>query len=130
MALRFQRRINLGGGFSLNLGKRSASVSVGGRGHHVTVGTHGTSASAGIPGTGISYRRAARITARRGGGGIVSTVLSWMVALCFDRLRVRASGHRVMATVAAVCGLLLLFLLLRSRLFWLLVLIGVIAAQI
>jgi hypothetical protein len=35
-----------------------------------------------------------------------------------------------MATVAAVCGLLLLFLLLRSRLFWLLVLIGVIAAQI
>lgn len=35
-----------------------------------------------------------------------------------------------MSTIAAVCGLVLLFLFLRSRLFWLLVLAGVIAAQI
>jgi hypothetical protein len=32
-------------------------------------------------------------------------------------------------TIAAACGLILLFLILRSRLFWLLVLIGAIAAQ-
>jgi hypothetical protein len=82
MGLRFQRRINLGSGISLNLGKRSASVSIGGRGHHVTVGTHGTSASAGIPGTGISYRTSGghhgRPTRR---GGIASTLLWWLAIL-------------------------------------------------
>jgi hypothetical protein len=42
VGFRFQRRLRLGKGMSLNLGKRGpSSVSVGVRGAHVTVGKRG-----------------------------------------------------------------------------------------
>jgi hypothetical protein len=55
MGFRFSKRIRLAPGFTLNLGKRSASLSVGVRGAHVTVGNRGTTTTVGVPGTGASY---------------------------------------------------------------------------
>lgn len=55
MPLRFQRRMRVAPGISLNLNKRSLSASFGRRGSHVTVGQKGTRTTVGIPGTGLSY---------------------------------------------------------------------------
>jgi hypothetical protein len=55
MPLRFQRRITIVRGISLNLNKQSISASVGGRGAHFTVGPKGNRSTIGIPGTGLSY---------------------------------------------------------------------------
>lgn len=56
MGWRFQRRLKIGGGFSLNLGKRGiSSISAGKRGAHVTIGKHGVRRTVGLPGTGLSY---------------------------------------------------------------------------
>jgi hypothetical protein len=40
---------------TLNLSKRSASISVGERGAHLTVGTRGTTETVGLPGTGLYW---------------------------------------------------------------------------
>jgi len=68
MGFRFQRRIRLGPGMTLNLSKSSASLSFGTRGARYTVGRHGRRVTTGIPGTGLSYTT---YTPRRGaeGGG-------------------------------------------------------------
>jgi hypothetical protein len=55
MPLRFQRRITIARGVSLNLNKRSISASIGGRGTHFTAGSKGQRSTIGIPGTGLSY---------------------------------------------------------------------------
>jgi hypothetical protein len=55
MPVRFQRRIRVAPGFSLNLNKRSVSASFGRRGSHITVGSEGTRTTVGVPGTGLSY---------------------------------------------------------------------------
>lgn len=55
MGFRFQRRISLGSGISLNLGKKGMSVSLGPRGCRTTIGSRGIKHSYGIPGTGIRY---------------------------------------------------------------------------
>jgi Protein of unknown function (DUF4236) len=55
MAWRFQRRIRLFKGVSVNVSKGGTSLSVGGRGAHVTVGRRGIRRSVGLPGTGLSY---------------------------------------------------------------------------
>ncbi len=55
MGFRFQRRIKILPGISINLGKRGASVSVGPRGARTTIGPRGVKNSFGIPGTGIRY---------------------------------------------------------------------------
>lgn len=55
MPLRYQRRIRIARGVSLNLNKRSISASMGARGAHVTVGPKGYRNTVGIPGTGLSY---------------------------------------------------------------------------
>lgn len=55
MGFRFQKRIKVLPGVSVNIGKRGASVSVGPRGARTTVGKHGIKHSFGIPGTGIRY---------------------------------------------------------------------------
>ena len=57
MPWRFQRRIRIGKGLTLNLSKRGASVSAGRRGARITAGRRGTRATTGIPGTGLSYSR-------------------------------------------------------------------------
>ena len=55
MGFRFWRRIKLFPGVTLNLSKRSASLSVGPRGAKLTAGPRGLRATAGIPGTGLFY---------------------------------------------------------------------------
>ena len=70
MALRFQRRIRIAPGISLNLNKRSMSTSFGQRGAHVTVGPKGKRATIGLPGTGLYYT-----TYQRGKPGIFLVVV-------------------------------------------------------
>jgi hypothetical protein len=56
MGFRFQRRLRLFKGVSLNIGKRGiSSISVGGRGAHTTIGKSGIRNTIGLPGTGLSY---------------------------------------------------------------------------
>jgi Protein of unknown function (DUF4236) len=55
MPLRFQRRIRIAPGISLNLNKKSVSTSFGQRGAHITVGPKGKRTTIGLPGTGLSY---------------------------------------------------------------------------
>ncbi|MGO9076105.1 MAG: DUF4236 domain-containing protein [Terriglobales bacterium] len=62
MAFRFQRRLRLGKGFTLNIGKRGiSSISAGVRGAHVTIGKRGTRHTVGLPGTGLSYTATASL---------------------------------------------------------------------
>jgi hypothetical protein len=55
MPLRFQRRIRVSPGISLNLNKRSVSASLGRRGVHFTVGPKGRRTTVGLLGTGLYY---------------------------------------------------------------------------
>lgn len=55
MGFRFQKRITILPGVSINLGKRGASISLGPRGMKTTISSRGIKHSIGIPGTGIRY---------------------------------------------------------------------------
>ena len=55
MGFRFQRRIKIMPGVTLNVGKRGVLTSIGRRGAHITFGQNGVRTTVGIPGTGISY---------------------------------------------------------------------------
>ena len=55
VGFRFQKRIKILPGISINLGKRGASISMGPRGVRTTIGSRGVKHSFGIPGTGIRY---------------------------------------------------------------------------
>lgn len=55
MGFRFQKRITILPGVSINFGKRGASVSLGPRGMKTTISSRGVKHSIGIPGTGIRY---------------------------------------------------------------------------
>ena len=56
MGFRFQKRIRIFKGLTLNLSKSGTSWTVGGRGASVNVRGDKVTGNAGIPGTGISYR--------------------------------------------------------------------------
>lgn len=55
MGLRFQKRMTIFPGLSINFGKRGASLSMGPRGCKTTISSRGVKHSYGIPGTGIRY---------------------------------------------------------------------------
>ena len=55
MALRFRKRKKIGPGMTLNLGKRSGSLSFGRRGASLNVGPRGAMGTISILGTGLSY---------------------------------------------------------------------------
>lgn len=55
MAFRFQKRIKILPGLSINLSKSGISTSVGPRGVKVTIGNGRQRATLGVPGTGISH---------------------------------------------------------------------------
>ena len=55
MPLRFQRRLRIAPGISVNLNRRSISASFGRRGSHVTLGPKGTRNTVGLPRTGLYY---------------------------------------------------------------------------
>lgn len=56
MGLRFQKRIRLFKGLTLNLSKTGTSFSLGGRGASVNIRGDKVTGTVGIPGTGLSYR--------------------------------------------------------------------------
>ena len=56
MGFRFQKRIRIFKGLTLNLSQSGTSWTVGGRGASVNVRGDKLTGNAGIPGTGISYR--------------------------------------------------------------------------
>jgi hypothetical protein len=57
MGLRFQKRITIFKGLTINLSKTGASVSVGPRGAKLNIRGDQVTGNIGIPGTGISYRQ-------------------------------------------------------------------------
>lgn len=57
MALRFNRRIRVAPGLTLNVSKSGASARVGVKGAGVTVGKRGVTTSAGLPGSGLSFSK-------------------------------------------------------------------------
>ena len=61
MPLRFQRRVRIAPGISLNLNKRSISASFGRPGAHTTIGPKGRRTTVGLPGTGLSYTSYQRV---------------------------------------------------------------------
>ncbi len=56
MGFRFQKRIRLFKGLTLNLSKTSTSWAIGGRGASVNIKEGKAIGNVGIPGTGLSYR--------------------------------------------------------------------------
>jgi Protein of unknown function (DUF4236) len=55
MGWRFQRRRKVLPGLTLNVGKRSASLSAGPRGAKLNMGARGLTATASLLGTGLAY---------------------------------------------------------------------------
>ncbi len=55
MGLRFQRRVRILPGVTINLSKSGVSTSLGTRGAHVTIGHGKVRETVGLPGTGVSY---------------------------------------------------------------------------
>lgn len=56
MGWRFQKRVRIFKGLTLNLGKKGASFTIGRPGASINVSRDKVTANVGIPGTGISYR--------------------------------------------------------------------------
>ena len=56
MGFRFEKRIRLFPGLTLNLSKTGVSLTVGIPGASVNIGKNGITGNAGLPGTGMSYR--------------------------------------------------------------------------
>lgn len=56
MALRFNRRIRIAPGISLNLSKSGIGASIGPRGAKINVSSRGVYSNVGLPGTGLAYR--------------------------------------------------------------------------
>lgn len=68
MGLRFQRRVTIAKGLTLNFSKSGIGISAGPRGAKIGLGPRGAHYSLGIPGTGLAYRKQTSKTAgaRRG----------------------------------------------------------------
>ena len=61
MGFRFQKRLKIFPGLSINIGKSGVSASIGAPGAHVTVGHGQVRETVGIPGTGLSYTNVSTI---------------------------------------------------------------------
>ena len=81
MPLRYQRRIRIAPGVSLNLNKRSISTTIGRRGAHFTIRPKGTRTTVGLPGTGLSFTSYQR--ARAGTGVVALIVVIVVLGLVF-----------------------------------------------
>ena len=57
MGLRFQKRIRLIKGLTINFRKSGASISLGGKGATINISKRGTKTTVGLPGSGISYSK-------------------------------------------------------------------------
>ena len=65
MALRFNRRIRIAPGISLNLSKSGIGASIGPRGAKINVSSRGVYGNVGLPGTGLAYREKLNKRGRR-----------------------------------------------------------------
>ncbi len=74
MGFRFQRRIKIAPGISLNVSKKGLGASIGPRGGKISVGPRGVHGHAGIPGTGLAYRRKINTSQGKGRGGAHGSV--------------------------------------------------------
>lgn len=77
MGLRFQKRIPLLKGLTLNLSKTGASVTLGKKGASINIGKDGVTGNAGIPGSGLSYRE--KLSGKSTGG--LANALLWLVVI-------------------------------------------------
>lgn len=73
MGFRFQKRIRLFKGLTLNLSKTGTSVSVGGPGASINLKGDKVTGTVGVPGSGLSYRETATVS--RGASSRVWLVL-------------------------------------------------------
>ena len=73
MGFRFQKRIRIFKGLTLNLSKSGTSWTLGGRGASINLKDGKATGSVGIPGSGLSYRE--RLDSKGSGG------LGWVVGL-------------------------------------------------
>ncbi len=81
MGFRFQKRIRIFKGLTLNLSNSGTSLTVGGRGASINARRDKVTGNAGIPGAGISYRQrldhaSTEPSANKTGGGIGAVVLT------------------------------------------------------
>lgn len=73
MALRFNRRIRIAPGISLNLSKSGIGASIGPRGAKINISSRGVYGNVGLPGTGLTYREKLN---KRGGRSTQAAALS------------------------------------------------------
>lgn len=79
MGFRFQKRIRIFKGLTLNLSKSGTSWTVGGPGASVNLKDGKATGTVGIPGTGLSYRE--RLGNNGGGSSGDGSGLGWVVWL-------------------------------------------------
>lgn len=79
MGFRFQKRIRIFKGLTLNLSKSGTSWALGGRGASVNLKDGKATGNVGIPGTGLSYRE--RLDSDGSDGSGKSGVAGWVVWL-------------------------------------------------
>lgn len=86
MGWRFQKRVKIAPGVTLNVSKSGPSVSFGTRGARFSIGRKGARETVGIPGTGISYTKTSKVP---------NATLFWIVALgiAFAAYLLIHSGH-------------------------------------
>ena len=79
MGFRFQKRIRIFKGLTLNLSKSGTSWTVGGRGASVNLKDGKATGNVGIPGTGLSYRE--RLDDTSASGSSKGAGVGWVVWL-------------------------------------------------
>ena len=82
MGFRFQKRIRIAPGLTINLSKSGLSTSLGPRGAKITLGRGQTCRTIGIPGSGISHTTVSR-NARNGSLLVILAVLLALAYLVF-----------------------------------------------
>lgn len=100
MGLRFQKRISLLKGITLNLSKGGASVSVGKKGASINIGKNGVTGNAGIPGTGLSYRE--KLSGKS--PSALGTALVWLIVIA--AVGATLGGHSLNEIIKTISSLL------------------------
>lgn len=81
MGFRFQKRIRIFKGLTLNLSKSGSSWTVGRPGASVNFREDKVTGNVGIPGTGLSYRQSIKCAENLGGQPKVGNAVIWLVLL-------------------------------------------------